>query len=211
MNPGELGVQGGSANGHAASISFVTGEPLFSRIRVGMVCLLTSEAVFFSALIVTYLTYLGHDTTGPTPNQVLRLPLVIVNTACLLTSSLTMVLAVRALQQGRRLSHGLWLIATMLLALAFLGGTAWEWRHMIVHDGLLPSTNLFGSTFYTLVGFHGLHVTVGVIAMAIVLGLVVFGRAGREQNEGVEMVSWYWHLVDGVWVVIFSIVYLYGR
>jgi cytochrome c oxidase subunit 3/cytochrome o ubiquinol oxidase subunit 3 len=142
---------------------------------------------------------------------VLRLPLVIVNTACLLSSSLTMMLAVRALQRGTRLRHGLWLMATMLLALEFVGGTAWEWRNMIVHDGLLPSTNLFGSTFYTLVGFHGLHVTVGVIAMAIVLGLVIARRIDQRQSEGVEMVSWYWHLVDGVWVVIFSVVYLYGR
>jgi cytochrome c oxidase subunit 3 len=206
QNEGQEGGWPGSAAGAA-----VEAEPSFSRLRVAVACLLTSEAVFFSTLIVAYLKYLDRSVVGPTPAEALRLPLVIVNTICLLSSSATMVRAVGSLRRGDRFGYGLWLVATMLLALEFLGGTAWEWVDLIVRQGLLPSTNLFGSTFYTLVGFHSLHVAVGILVMAIVLGLVAARRIGPQQSEAAEMVSWYWHFVDGVWVVIFSIVYVYGR
>jgi cytochrome c oxidase subunit 3 len=186
-------------------------EPRFDRNRVGMACFLTSEAVFFSTLIVAYLVYVGPSVSGPQPAQALHLPLVIGNTIALLSSSGTMAAAVRGLQRGRRRSFLTWIVATLALGAAFLAGTAYEWFDLIVRQGLLPSTNLFGSTFFTLIGFHGLHVTLGLVAMLVLIGLVARGRITRTNSQGVELVSWYWHFVDAVWVVFFSVVYLYSR
>jgi cytochrome c oxidase subunit 3/cytochrome o ubiquinol oxidase subunit 3 len=161
-------------------------------------------------LIAVYLHFLGMDNTGPTP-QILALPLVIFNTICLLSSSFTVHLADKSLQSGARGWFLCWWSATILLGIVFLSGTGYEWRNLIQEHDLTISTNLFGSTYYTLVGFHALHVTVGVIIMLTVLGLAVRRRLTMESRPGVELISWYWHFVDGVWVVVFTVVYVLGR
>ena len=171
----------------------------------GMVAFLVSEAALFSTLIVVYLSFIGKDTVGPSPREALSLPLVIGTTICLLSSSATIHRAERRLRAGDKPGFRTWWAATIVLGLAFLIGTGFVWFELITRHGLTIDRNLFGSTFYTLVGFHGLHVTAGLIALLVVL-LVGAGRRGA-----VELVSWYWHFVDGVWVLVFSVVYLYGR
>lgn len=170
----------------------------------GMVAFLVSEAALFSTLIVVYLTFLGRDGVGPTPREALSLPLVIGTTICLLASSGTIYRAEGRLAGGDLGGFRIWWSATVGLGLVFLMGTAYEWYDLITRHGLTVSRNLFGSTFYTLVGFHGVHVSAGLVAMLTVLLLGPGRRA-------VGMVSWYWHFVDAVWVAVFSVVYLYGR
>jgi cytochrome c oxidase subunit 3/cytochrome o ubiquinol oxidase subunit 3 len=175
-----------------------------------MLSFLVSEVAFFSTLIVVYRVYLGADQSGPTP-AVLSLPLVIGTTICLLSSSVTVHFAVKSLNAGARSEFIRWWSATILLGVIFLAGTAWEWRELVVVHGLTPSRNLFGTTYYTLVGFHALHVTIGVIVMLTVLGLALGRLLTSESRGGVELISWYWHFVDVVWVVVFTVVYLAGR
>jgi cytochrome c oxidase subunit 3/cytochrome o ubiquinol oxidase subunit 3 len=177
----------------------------------GMVSFLVSEAALFCTLIVVYLTFLGADQTGPTP-AVLSLPLVIATTVCLLSSSVTVHLAEKSLRSGFRSAFIRWWSATIVLGITFLSGTAYEWNSLIVEHGLTISRNLFGTTYYTLVGFHALHLTIGVIAMLIVLGVALSHQvSGQRSGVGVQLVSWYWHFVDGVWLVVFTVVYLVGR
>lgn len=179
--------------------------------RWGMIAFLLSEVAFFSTLIVTYLTFLGQDRVGPTPREALSLGLVLGTTACLLSSSVTIHLAEGALRRHRSSQFmGLWAL-TILLGALFLAGTGYEWKELIVEHHLTISRNMFGTTFYTLVGFHGLHVSIGLIALLSVLALAVRGEIGAKNEIAVEMVSWYWHFVDVVWVVVFAVVYLYGR
>jgi cytochrome c oxidase subunit 3/cytochrome o ubiquinol oxidase subunit 3 len=170
-----------------------------------------SEVALFSTLIVVYLYYLGRDVVGPTPAEALRLSLVACTTACLLASSGTVHLAERALGRGNRGGFLLGWLATIVLGAAFLGGTAYEWHDLIVRHGLTISRNLFGTTYYTLVGLHALHVTGGVTIMLIVFGLALGRQVTSANHGGVQLVSWYWHFVDGVWVVVFTVVYLVGR
>jgi cytochrome c oxidase subunit 3/cytochrome o ubiquinol oxidase subunit 3 len=172
-----------------------------------MIAFLVSEVAFFSTLIVVYLAYLGADQSGPTP-AVLSLPLVIATTICLLSSSATIHFAEKSLRLGARSAFLMWWSATILLGIVFLAGTAYEWRTLIVEQGLTISRNLFGTTYYTLVGFHALHVTVGVITMLILLGLTL---RRQLKGGGVGLASWYWHFVDCVWVVVFTVVYVLGR
>ena len=171
----------------------------------GMLAFLVSEVALFSTLIVVYLTFLGKDPVGPSPREALSLPLVIGTTICLLSSSATIHRAEHRLRSGDASGFRIWWAATIGLGLAFLMGTGYEWFELITRHGLTIDRNLFGSTFYTLVGFHGLHVTAGLVVLSIML-LVRPVRRGP-----VELASWYWHFVDGVWVVVFSVVYLYGR
>jgi cytochrome c oxidase subunit 3/cytochrome o ubiquinol oxidase subunit 3 len=179
--------------------------------RWGMLAFLLSEVAFFSTLIVTYLTFLGQSRIGPTPGDVLSLRLVLVTTACLLSSSLTIHLAEGALHHGHTARfRGLWIL-TIALGAAFLAGTGYEWIQLIFEHGLTISRNLFGTTFYTLVGFHGLHVTIGLIALSIIYSLAVRGAITQRNTIAVEMVSWYWHFVDAVWVAVFAVVYVIGR
>jgi cytochrome c oxidase subunit 3/cytochrome o ubiquinol oxidase subunit 3 len=175
-----------------------------------MLSFLLSEIAFFGTLIVTYIAFLGAEQTGPTP-KVLSLTLVIGTTICLLSSSGTVHLADKRLAAGEARGFICWWSATISLGVLFLAGTGYEWHDLITREGLTISRNVFGSTFYTLVGFHALHVTAGVIAMSIVLLLAVRGALGGKHRAGVEMVSWYWHFVDGVWIVVFTLVYLVGR
>jgi cytochrome c oxidase subunit 3/cytochrome o ubiquinol oxidase subunit 3 len=186
----------------------ITPERTLSPGQWGMVSFLVSEVALFGTLIVTYVFYLGKDVVGPTPAEALSLSLVVCTTACLLASSGTVHVAERTLGRGNQGGFLLWWLATIVLGAVFLGGTAFEWRDLIYHHHLTISRNLFGTTYYTLVGLHALHVTGGVTIMVI-----VFGLALRRQvtGAGVGLVSWYWHFVDGVWVVVFTVVYLVGR
>jgi cytochrome c oxidase subunit 3/cytochrome o ubiquinol oxidase subunit 3 len=174
----------------------------------GLLSFLLSEVALFSTLIVTYIFYLGKDVVGPTPAVALSLKLVLGTTACLLASSGTIHMAERTLARGGRGGFLLWWTATIVLGVVFLVGTGFEWHDLIYNHQLTISRNLFGTTYYTLVGLHALHVTGGVVVMTIVLGLAL-ARQARE--AGVGLVGWYWHFVDGVWVVVFTVVYLLGR
>ena len=172
----------------------------------GVLSFLLSEVAFFATLIVAYVAFKGRDVVGPSA-EVLSLPLALGTTACLVASSFTIHLATHALGHGARAMFRWWWLASIALGVAFLTGTAFEWYGLIVHEGLTISRNLFGTTFFTLVGFHALHVTGGVVAMLLVL--VALGRQiGQENALAPRMVSWYWHFVDVVWIVVFVVVYL---
>ena len=174
-----------------------------------MACLIVAESAIFTIFVVAYLFYVGKSLTGPTPREVLEIP--IFYTICLLSSSLTIHFAARFLERGNRgLFLGLWLL-TIVLGGLFLFGTGQEWHRLIYERGLTISTNLFGTTYYSLVGLHAFHVTVGLLMLAIVLLFGLAGRVGREQRARVEVLSLYWHFVDAVWVVVFTVVYVLGR
>jgi cytochrome c oxidase subunit 3/cytochrome o ubiquinol oxidase subunit 3 len=175
-----------------------------------MLSFLLSEVAFFSTLIVTYIAYMGKDQSGPTP-AILSLPLVIGTTICLLSSSGTVHVADLALRRGSMGTFFLFWSLTILLGATFLAGTAYEWYGLIYHHHLTISANLFGTTYFTLVGFHAFHVTVGVIVLSIMLVLAFRRQVTQRHATAVEMASWYWHFVDGVWVVVFTVVYLVGR
>jgi cytochrome c oxidase subunit 3/cytochrome o ubiquinol oxidase subunit 3 len=186
-------------------------EKTLSPAQWGMVGFLVSEVALFGTLIATYLSFLGKDTVEPTPAQALSLSLVLFTTACLLASSVTVHLAERALCEDRVMVFRRWWALTIALGVIFLVGTAFEWRELIDRYGLTISRNLFGTTYYTLVGLHALHVTTGVVILLLVLVLSLRGLVTAGNHSGVELVSWYWHFVDGVWVVVFTVVYLVGR
>ena len=186
-----------------------TAWTLPSRGRAGMVCLIITEAAFFAIFVVAYLYYVGKSTSGPMPAAVLHLP--ILATILLLSSSWTIVLAMRALRANATGRFARWWFLTFLLGASFLALTAREWARLIGTDGLTIATNLFGTTFYTLVGLHALHVTLGLTLIALVLALTLRGHVDVRHAERTEMLSWYWHFVDGVWVIVFLTVYVVGR
>ena len=186
-------------------------ERTLSPAQWGMVSFLTSEVALFSTLIVTYIYYLGKDIVGPTPAEALSLTVVPYTTACLLGSSGTIHLAESRLKRGSRGGFIGWWAATIVLGALFLGGTGIEWHDLIVGHHLTISRNLFGTTFYTLVGLHALHVTGGVVLLSLVFVLALRRRVTTVHRTGVELVSWYWHFVDVVWVVVFTVVYVVGR
>ena len=191
--------------------SLETGDPewrLPSRGRVGMYCLIAAEAAIFTIFVVAYIFYIGKSVSGPQPKDVLRAP--IFYSVCLLASSLTIHIAIRQLTEGSRAAFGRWWLLTILLGGTFLFGTAKEWNHLIFDEGLTVSTNLFGTTYYSLVGLHGFHVTMGLLALIIVALFYFTGRLGREHSERLEVLSMYWHFVDAVWVVVFLVVYFIG-
>ena len=175
-----------------------------------MLGFLLSEVAFFSTLIVTYLAYMDKDQPGPT-RAVLTLPLVIGTTICLLSSSGTVHLAELALHRGSVGRFVLFWSATILLGIVFISGSLFEWHELIFRHHLTISSNLFGSTYYTLVGFHLLHVTIGVIVLLMMLIVVLRHEITPSHAIGVKLGSWYWHFVDCVWVVVFTVVYLLGR
>ena len=186
-------------------------EHTLSPGQWGLLTFLVSEVALFGTLIVTYVFYLGKNLVGPTPADALTLSLVLGTTACLLASSGTIHVAEKALHRGNQGAFVLWWLLTIVLGVVFLGGTAYEWYGLIVGEGLTISRNLFGTTFYTLVGLHALHVTGGVTIMLIVLGLALRRQVTTANQAGVGLVAWYWHFVDVVWVVVFIVVYLVGR
>jgi len=180
-----------------------------SKRRVGMSALIVGESAIFTIFVVAYVFYLGKSLTGPTPQQVLEVP--ILGTICLLSSSFTIWRAETAIEGDRMASFSLWLGATIVLAAAFLSSTAIEWKKLIYQDGLTISTNLFGTTFYSLVGLHATHVVVGMFLLTATFVFSLFGWVDSRQSERFGVVALYWHFVDGVWVVVFTVVYLIGR
>jgi cytochrome c oxidase subunit 3 len=179
------------------------------RGPVGMYCLIAAEAAIFTIFVVAYIFYIGKSLTGPQPKDVLHVPIFF--SICLLSSSLTIHFAVRLLRDGKVGGFALWWLLTFALGAIFLAGTALEWRHLIYDEGLTIQTNLFGTTYYSLVGLHAFHVTAGLLAFAIVLLFAVRGRVKQQHAERVEVLSLYWHFVDVVWVVVFIVVYIVGR
>src|ERR1700677_2139423 len=180
-----------------------------SRGKVAMAGLIIAESAIFTIFVVAYLFYLGKSSTGPTPQAVLETP--IFYTICLLSSSLTIHLAAKSLERDyRRLFLGLWLL-TIALGGLFLFGTAMEWHRLIYERGLTISTILFGTTYYSLVGLHPFHVTAGLIMLSLVAIFGFIGRVGVSQSGRVAVLSMYWHFVDAVWVVVFTVVYVLGR
>jgi len=179
------------------------------RGTVGMACLIIAETAIFTIFVVAYLYYVGKSLSGPTPREVLETPILF--TICLLSSSLTIHFAGKALERGGRGAFvGLWLL-TIALGAAFLFGTGQEWHRLIYEHGLTISTNLFGTTYYSLVGLHAFHVIVGLVLMAIVALFTITGYVGREHSPRIGVLSLYWHFVDVVWVVVFTVVYVLGR
>jgi cytochrome c oxidase subunit 3/cytochrome o ubiquinol oxidase subunit 3 len=198
----------------SASPAFIPQMPnqawkLPSRGIVGMICLIVAEAAIFIIFVVAYIYYIGKSLSGPTPHDVLKLP--IFDTVCLLSSSLTVHAAVSALYRGKRGLCSFWLAATVLLGSIFLAGTALEWHELIYRDGLTIKTNLFGTTFYSLVGLHASHVIVGLLMLSIALLFSLRGQVTSKHADRLEVLSLYWHFVDGVWVVVFLVVYVLGR
>jgi cytochrome c oxidase subunit III len=180
-----------------------------NRGIVGMLCLICAEAAIFIIFVVAYVFYIGKSLSGPMPSQVLELP--ILGTICLLSSSVTVHWAVSALRKNNTRSCTLGLVATVLLGLIFLVTTAQEWYHLIHDYGLTIRTNLFGTTFYSLVGLHATHVIVGLIMLSIALGFSLSGNLTEKHENRLEVLSLYWHFVDAVWVVVFLVVYVLGR
>ena len=179
------------------------------RGKVAMAGLIIAESAIFTIFVVAYLFYLGKSLTGPTPSQVLETP--VFYTICLLSSSITVHLAGTFLERGKKGAFlGSWLL-TIILGGLFLFGTGQEWHRLIYERGLTISTNLFGTTYYSLVGLHAFHVTVGLLMLLIVLMFGVAGRVDRAESGRIGVLSMYWHFVDAVWVVVFTVVYIVGR
>jgi len=196
----------------SAVIARATIEPdwvLPSRGRVGMISLIAAESAIFTIFVVAYIFYIGKSPSGPTPRAVLELP--IFNTVCLLSSSLTIHLAVRALRNATIRAFGFWWFLTMVLGAIFLVGTGREWQRLIIKDGVTIGTNLFGTTYYSLVGLHAFHVTVGLITIALVMIFTLLGKVKAEHGDRADVFSLYWHFVDAVWVIVFTVVYVIGR
>ena len=174
-----------------------------------MISLIVAECAIFTIFVVAYIFYIGKSLSGPMPKDVLEIP--IFNTICLLSSSLTIHLAVRALRKASSSSFAFWWIVTLLLGGIFLVGTGREWYRLIYEQGLTVRTNLFGTTYYSLVGLHAFHVTVGLIAISIVTIFTLMRKVKPEHGERLDIFSMYWHFVDAVWVIVFTVVYVIGR
>lgn len=177
--------------------------------HVGMYCLIIAESSIFTIFVVAYLYYLGKSLSGPTPKEILEIP--IFATICLLSSSLTIHFAVGALGKARLAAFRLWWFLTMALGGIFLGATAREWYHFIKGKNFTISTNLFGTTYYSLVGLHAFHVTIGLTGLLIILLLALSGKVRQDHLANVDTFALYWHFVDAVWVVVFTVVYIIGR
>ena len=197
---------------NASPMTMAAGElkwELPTRGHVGMLCLIAAEAAIFVIFVVAYIFYIGKSLTGPMPREALEVPIFF--TICLLSSSLTIHFAVRALRRADVRSFGRWWLLTIALGAAFLYGTAREWQRLIYKVGLTISTNLFGTTYYSLVGLHGFHVVVGLILLSAVMAFTWLGSVRHEHAYRVDVLSYYWHFVDAVWVVVFTVVYVSGR
>jgi len=198
-----------SDTGRVTSTAAADAGTVPSKGVIGMTCLIIAESAIFTIFVVAYLYYLGKDLSGPTPRQVLELP--IVNSICLLSSSATITFALRSLRKGNAKKFGFWWLITIALGAYFLLGTGREWHHLIHDQGLTLQTNLFGTTFYSLVGLHASHVVVGLLALSIVMAFAFAGSVKREHAERVHVLGLYWHFVDVVWIVVFTVVYIIGR
>ena len=188
------------AHGHTTSTGL-------SNNKLAMWMFLGSECLLFGGLISTYMLYRGRHEGSPTPSQLYNIPLTSISSFVLLMSSLTMVLAVSAAQRRDDRNTMTWLTVTAFLGATFVGAQVFEFTEF-VHEGLGFTTNLFGSSFFTLTGFHGVHVTVGIIMLMALVGMVSRSRIPGDKAEVVEMIGLYWHFVDIVWIIIFTLVYL---
>src|ERR1700759_1196285 len=180
-----------------------------SKGRVAMFCLIIAESAIFTIFVVAYIYNIGRSLYGPLPQQVLDTPFF--NTVCLLSSSLTIWHSERAIERGRVKLFGLWWALTFILGAVFLVGTGLEWHKLIYQDGLTMRTTLFGTTFYSLLGLHAPHVIIGLIALLTVLLFPITGHVKQEHAERIQVLALYWHFVDVVWVVVFTVVYIIGR
>jgi cytochrome c oxidase subunit 3/cytochrome o ubiquinol oxidase subunit 3 len=178
-----------------------------SNAKLGMWAFLASECLLFGALISTFLLYRGKHVSGLTPQKIYDIPYTSVSSFVLLMSSLTMVLALSAIQRGDHAKLRAWLVATALLGMTFISGQVYEFTRF-VQDGMTIKTNVIATSFFTLTGFHGAHVTVGILMLLSLFGMSLDGRLPTERAEAVELVGLYWHFVDIVWIVIFTVVYL---
>ena len=178
------------------------------RGRVGMYCLIIAESAIFTIFVVAYVFYIGKSAYGPTP-QILEVP--IINSIALLSSSVTIWLAERSLEHRKMGLFTAWWSLTLLLGAYFLFGTAREWRSLIYDHGLTISTNLFGTTFYSLVGLHASHVIFGLIGLSLVLIFTLTGHVREEHTDRIQVLALYWHFVDAIWIVVFTVVYIIGR
>jgi heme/copper-type cytochrome/quinol oxidase subunit 3 len=178
-----------------------------TNTKLAMWIFLSSECLFFGAFIATYLLYRGRSVEGPLPADVYNIPFTSVTSFILLMSSLTMVLALAAIQRGDHRRFRVWMFATALFGLTFIAGQIYEFTEFY-REGLALSTNVFGSSFFVLTGLHGAHVTVGIIWLLSLWGLSVQGKLGVQHSERVEIAGLYWHFVDVVWIVIFTVIYL---
>jgi heme/copper-type cytochrome/quinol oxidase subunit 3 len=176
--------------------------------RLGMLLFIGSEAAFFAILISSYIYFQAGFTAGPNATNSLNRGLTGIYTIFLLASSVTMWLAGRSLERDRQRTGSLWLVATVVLGGIFLFGQVREYIALYSED-ITISRNIFGSTFFTLTGFHGLHVFGGLVAIAILTGLAFAGDFRGGHANAVEVVSLYWHFVDVVWIVLFSLIYLW--
>jgi heme/copper-type cytochrome/quinol oxidase subunit 3 len=201
-----------AGQGHADHPPTSTG---LDHRKLLMWAFLGSDCMFFGSLIATYLIYRGRTEeliaagqgSGPTPHEILDIPYTSISAFVLLMSSLTMVLALAAIQKGDHRGLRIWLAATALLGSIFLGGQYFEFTSFY-HEGLGLTTNMFGTTFFTLTGFHGTHVTIGVIWLLSLLIVSLRGGVSKDQALNVEIAGLYWHFVDIVWIIIFTLVYL---
>lgn len=176
--------------------------------KLGMWVFLGSEVMFFTALIGSYIILrFAHPEAWQAPGEVLAIPITAVNTFLLICSSVTMVKAFAAAQDGNQKALPLWLLATVIIGASFVGVQIYEYGQLI-HHGFVPSEGLYGSTFYLMTGFHGFHVTVGVLCMIFVTWKAFLGKYTVADHRGVEVIGLYWHFVDLVWIILFTIVYL---
>src|SRR5271167_4292657 len=174
-----------------------------------MYSLILAESAIFAIFVVAYIFYIGKNLAGPYPKDVLELP--IFATVCLLSSSGTIHFAVAALRKANTGAFGAWWFATLALGSIFLFETGREWYHLIYEDGLTISTNLFGTTYYSLVGLHAFHVSVGLIGLSIIMIFTGLGYVAQEHAERIGVFAMYWHFVDAIWVVVLSVVYFIAR
>ncbi len=177
-----------------------------SQRKAGIICLIITESALFSIFVVAYLFYMGKSLVPPYPSQVLEFPLW--GSLALFSSSATVIVAEKMLHKVHRPGFLLWWGITILLGAYFVFFTASEWYHLIYKENLTLSTNVFGSTFYSLVGLHLSHVIIGLFLLSVVWVLTFLGKIPKDHTEHVEMISWYWHFVDAIWVVVLTVVYI---
>ena len=191
---------------HTQEVQHQTSTGL-DNAKLAMWAFLGSECLFFGSLISTYLLYRSRAGTGPTPAEVYDIPFTSVSSFVLLMSSLTMVLALSAIQRGNERGMRVWLLATAFLGMSFIGGQIYEFT-TFYEEGLTLSQSPFGSSFFVLTGFHGAHVTGGILMLLLLTGMSLAGRVPPAESRKVELVGLYWHFVDIIWIIIFTVVYL---
>jgi len=177
-----------------------------STRKVAVISLILTESALFTIFLVAYLFYMGKSLNPPYPSQVLEFPLLA--TIALLSSSVTIVFSEKALHRGNKGAFHIWWAVTIALGAYFLWFTGMEWKHLIFHDNLTLATNVFGTTFYSLVGLHASHVIIGLVLLTMVLILSLLGKVPADHTEHLEMISWYWHFVDAIWIVVVTVVYI---